>query len=103
MPLDELIGVSRLLQALQPFIDPATSKKIRFVSRDNEAVLMPTMFPMDKMEACLGGSGTYTYSSEEYSQLCKQIETASGAPLQQTQRSAWQIGEHGSPQQRSDS
>ena len=41
---------------------------------------MPTMFPMDKMEACLGGSGTYTYSSEEYSQLCKQIETLAGAP-----------------------
>ncbi|CAK0736266.1 hypothetical protein CVIRNUC_000718 [Coccomyxa viridis] len=90
-------------KALQPFIDPATSKKIQFVSRDNEAVLMPTMFPMHKMEACLGGSGTYTYSSEEYSQLCKQIETASGAPLQQTQRSAWQIGEHGSHQQRSES
>ena len=68
-------------QALQPFIDPATSKKIHFVSRDNEAVLMPTMFPMDKMEACLGGSGTYAYSSEEYSQLCKQLETSAGAAL----------------------
>ena len=64
---------------------------------------MPTMFPMDKMEACLGGSGTYTYSSEEYSQLCKQIETTSGAPLQQPQRSVQQIGENGSPQQRSES
>ena len=64
---------------------------------------MPTMFPMDKMEACLGGSGTYAYSSDEYSQLCKQIETSSGAPLQQAQRHVRQASENSSPQQRSES
>ena len=64
---------------------------------------MPTMFPMDKMEACLGGLGTYTYCSEEYSELCKQIETSSGAPTQQPQHSVRQTSENGSPQQCSNS
>lgn len=79
------------LQALQPFIDPATAKKVRFVGKDNEAAQMPGLFPMDKMEACLGGTGGNTYNTEAYGGFCKEMEasrrslgTAAAAPSANT-------------------
>jgi len=73
------------VQALQPFIDPATAKKVLFISKDNEAVQMPALFPMEKMEPCLGGSGTHIYNSEAYGSFCKGVEASrnSAALLQQ--------------------
>ena len=63
-------------QALQPFIDPATAKKVMFISKDNEAVQMPVLFPMDKMEQCLGGGGAFTYDTTAYSSFCRDLEVS---------------------------
>ncbi len=66
------------VQALQPFIDPVTAKKVVFVSKDNEAALMPTLFPMEMMEKCLGGTGAYTYDVSAYSTFCRDLEASKG-------------------------
>ncbi len=75
------------MQALQPFIDPITAKKVLFVSKDNEAALMPTLFPMDKMEQCLGGTGTYTYNVSAYSSFCRDLEASKGNVTNHIQQS----------------
>ena len=64
------------VQALQPFIDPATAKKVIFINKDNEAAQMPALFPMEKMERCLGGTGTFAYNVNAYSSFCKGLEAS---------------------------
>ena len=63
------------MQALQPFLDPATAKKVLFITKENEVMQMPALFPMDKMEPCLGGSGTFTYDCDAYGRFCRDIES----------------------------
>ena len=63
------------MQALQPFLDPATAKKVLFITKENEAMQMLALFPMDKMEPCLGGSGTYTYDRDAYGRFCRDVES----------------------------
>ena len=76
------------MQALQPFIDPITAKKVLFVSKDNEAALMPTLFPMEKMERCLGGTGTSTYDVSAYSSFCRDLEASKGNATNHIQHSS---------------
>ena len=47
-----------------------------FVNKENEAAQMPTLFPMDKMEQCLGGTGTFSYHVDAYSSFCKGLEAS---------------------------
>jgi hypothetical protein len=61
---------------VQPFIDPVTGKKIIFINRENEAVIMAAKFDMDKMEACLGGKGLWVYNRDEYGRFCKALEAS---------------------------
>ena len=66
-------------QAVHPWIDPITAKKVVFVSKDNEAAVMAENFDMDAMEACLGGSGSYVYDGEDYSRFCRDLEALPAA------------------------
>ena len=54
-----------VLQATRPFIDPITFKKIVFVD-SSSAALMDQKFDMTKMEACLGGTGGWTFDLASY-------------------------------------
>ena len=75
------------MQALQPFIDPATAKKVLFVSKDNAAAQMPALFPMDKMEPCLGGTGTFTYNGDAYGSFCRGLEASKSNGVQSLNQS----------------
>ena len=61
-------------QAVHPWIDPLTAKKVVFVDSKNEAAAMAKNFDMHDMEACLGGKGGYTYDPAEYSKFCRLLE-----------------------------
>lgn len=43
------------VQAVRPFIDPVTHKKIVFVDA-NDKQTMPELFYLDHLEQCMGGS-----------------------------------------------
>lgn len=57
-----------------------TAKKVVFIRKDNEAAVMTEKFDMEKMEACLGGKGTWTYNRDDYGRSCKLMEGTSACP-----------------------
>ena len=67
------------VQAVHPWIDPVTAKKVVFVDSKNEAAVMAEKFDMQTMEACLGGKGGYTYDQDEYSKFCTNLDMQTGA------------------------
>lgn len=54
-------------QAVSPFIDPVTSKKIFFCDKGEKGdATMARFFKMDLMDECLGGKGGSQFNFEQY-------------------------------------
>lgn len=51
------------------------------MNSQNERTVMAQKFDMDKMEAALGGRGSWTYKKEEYGLFCRQLENKPAAAL----------------------
>ena len=55
------------MQAVSPFIDPITHKKIFFCDKGSKGdEIMARFFRMDQMDECLGGTGSSQFNFEEY-------------------------------------
>ena len=55
------------MQAVSPFIDPITSKKIYFCDKGSKGdETMARFFRMEQMDECLGGTGSSQFNFEEY-------------------------------------
>ena len=54
-----------VVQAVRPFIDPITSRKIMFA---DSAALMEEKFDLTRLETCIGGSSDWTFDLDTYSQ-----------------------------------
>ena len=56
-----------LMQAVSPFIDPITAKKIFFCDKGSKGdEIMARFFRMDQMDECLGGTGPSQFKFKEY-------------------------------------
>lgn len=55
------------VQAVSPFIDPVTSKKLFFCDKGPKGdAIMARFFDMDQMDECVGGKGPDQFNYEEY-------------------------------------
>lgn len=55
------------MQAVSPFIDPVTSKKLFFCDKGAKGdAIMARFFNMDQMDKCLGGHGPSQFDYEAY-------------------------------------
>jgi len=59
---------------VKPFIDPKTSKKIRFIypKQKKSTEVLEQLFDLDTLERSFGGRSTWVYDHEAYSRLMKE-------------------------------
>ncbi len=72
-------------QAVRPFIDIVTQKKILFADRGQpEVTIMNEQFHMDKMESCIGGGFEgYAFELSKLEAECRKYDAAVEAELKQ--------------------
>lgn len=67
-----------VLQAVSPFIDPVTSKKVHFCAKGEKGqATMARFFDMSKMETCVGGTSEKNFDFDAYDK--QQIEREQAA------------------------
>ncbi|KXZ53519.1 hypothetical protein GPECTOR_7g969 [Gonium pectorale] len=74
-------------RAVQPFIDPVTKEKIKFIDKGvHEHEQMLEKFDLEQMEQCVGGKlSGYAYNHEKYSARMLEYDKEVAAELQQIQ------------------
>jgi hypothetical protein len=64
------------MQAVSPFIDPVTYKKIGFVMGDKDLRIMEEHYDLADTEECLGGRNSSVFDFEAYGREMRQNDDA---------------------------